>query len=164
MVFDKPIIQNDLFEGIMGIHEYIKYQANLPLDVRKGIVLISITEPDSSDYPDTLLSLGNPVYTSGYHDVLEMKFWDVEETIGTYTPLSDPQGKELREFIIRNLGKKYLVHCRAGMSRSAGIGKAIECLVNYGGDTYTYSTGHSDIGNYPRYFPNNTVYAKILKG
>ena len=162
MLFDKPIIQNDIFEGIMGLHEYLEYQKLLTLKDREDIVLISISEPTSDGYGDTTLSVVDPISVLGYHDVLEMKFWDVEEPIRNYLPLTDEQGSLIREFIQRNTDKKFLIHCKAGISRSAGIGKAVECLIDYNGDKYAYSTGISNIGDYDRYFPNRTVYDKIL--
>jgi predicted protein tyrosine phosphatase len=164
MIFERPIIQNELFEGIMGINEYKEYQTKLSLEYRKDIVLISITEPESSvTYPDTKLSEDSPIYTLGYHDVIEMKFWDVEKPIGTnYLPLSDEQGKELRTFIEKNKDKKFLIHCKAGESRSAGIGLAVECIVNFNGNRYEFRTGKTDIYNYTRYSPNLTVFDKII--
>lgn len=163
MIFNEPIIQNELFEGIMGVNEYIEYQKDLSLEYRKNMVLISITEPESSTlYPDTTLSTLSPIYVSGYHDVLEMKFWDVEEPIGNYHPLSDEQGKELRDFILKNKDKRFLIHCKAGQSRSAGVGLAVECLVNFNGSRYDYRTGKTDIYNFKRYSPNLTVFDKII--
>jgi predicted protein tyrosine phosphatase len=162
-MFKRAIIQNELFQGIMGIEEFKEYQTNLSLEDRKNIVLISITEPESSkEYPETKLSETNEIYTIGFHDVLEMKFWDVEETIGKYEPLTDDQGQEIKDFIVKNKDKKFLIHCKAGQSRSAGVGLAVECLVNFNGSRYEYRTGKTDIYSYSRYSPNLTVFDKII--
>lgn len=158
MVFDLPIVQNDLFEGIMGAHEFKEYQKGLSIDDRKNLVLISISEPDTEEKMSD-----EPVHVVGFHDVLEMKFWDIEYPIGHYEPLTWEQGKEMREFIVKNKDKKFLIHCRAGMSRSAGTGRAVECLVNHDGDIYAYCTSHSDIQDFQRYEPNLTVFDRIVK-
>jgi predicted protein tyrosine phosphatase len=156
MTFRAPVIQNDLFEGIMSKNEFLEYQAELSLEDRANVVLISISEPDNSEYVSD-----NKVNVIGFHDVLEMKFWDVEKPIGKYTPLTDKQGEEIRKFITTNKDKKFLIHCKAGQSRSAGIGLAVECIVNFDGSVYDYKTGKTDIYDYERYSPNLTVFDAI---
>jgi predicted protein tyrosine phosphatase len=156
-MFRAPIIQNDLFEGVMGLAEFLEYQKTLSLKDRENVVLISITEPDSDNYVSD-----NPINTTGFHDVYEAKFWDVEEQIANYLPLTEEQGIELRKFIIKNKSKKFLIHCKAGMSRSAGVAKAVECIVNYQNDVYAYRTSKSEIDAFHRYSPNQTVFDKIV--
>jgi predicted protein tyrosine phosphatase len=160
MVFDREIVQNDLFEGIMGQHEFKEYHKLLSTEDRKKLVLISITEPEASA---PYMSVDDPTSTIGFHDVLEIKFWDVEYKIGKYEPLTWEQGKIIRDFIVKNKDKKFLIHCRAGVSRSAGVGCAVECLVNHDGDVYNYYLSKSDIKNMPRYDPNLTVFDRIVK-
>jgi predicted protein tyrosine phosphatase len=157
MIFRAPVIQNDLFEGIMSKNEFLEYQTGLSLKDRENIVLISISEPDNSEYVSD-----NKVTVVGFHDVLEIKFWDVEEAVGKYTPLTDKQGVKIRNFIKKNKDKKFLIHCKAGQSRSAGVGLAVECLVNFNGSRYDYRTGKTDIFDYVRYSPNLTVFDKII--
>jgi hypothetical protein len=155
-----PVVKNELFEGIMGWREYKGYQELLTIKDREHMVLISITEPEESS---PYLSEESPIFTVGYHDVLEIKFWDVEWQVGNYKPLTKTQGKEIKEFIEKNKDKKFLIHCRAGMSRSAGVGKAVECLVKFNGDVYEYRTSHSDIDDFERYEYNPTVFDAICK-
>jgi predicted protein tyrosine phosphatase len=157
MIFRAPVIQNNLFEGIMSENEFLEYQLGLSLKDRENIVLISISEPDNSKYVSD-----NKVAVVGFHDVLEIKFWDVEEAVGKYTPLTDKQGVKIRNFIKKNKDKKFLIHCKAGQSRSAGVGLAVECLVNFNGSRYDYKTGKTDIYDYARYSPNLTVFDKII--
>jgi predicted protein tyrosine phosphatase len=157
MTFRAPVIQNDLFEGIMSKDEFLEYQAELSLEDRANIVLISISEPDNSEYVSD-----NKDTVVGFRDVLEMKFWDVEEGIGSYKPLTDKQGVKIRNFIKKNKDKKFLIHCKAGQSRSAGIGLAVECIVKFNGSRYDYKTGKTDIYDYDRYSPNLTVFDKII--
>jgi predicted protein tyrosine phosphatase len=155
-MFKRNIIQNDLFEGIMGRSEFEVYQENISIEDRSSIVLISISEPDNDEYLHT-------VHKIGFHDVIQMKFWDIEETIGKYEPLSDEQGLELFNFIYKNKDKKFLIHCKAGQSRSAACGQAVECIVNFNSNIYDYRISHSNIGDYERYSPNTTVFDKIIK-
>jgi len=152
----KPYLKNDLFEGIVGKMEYLALYNEDVLE-KYGTVLICIDDPGRADHPDFKVQ--------GFDDVIQIKFWDVEEPIGNYEPLSDEDGKVLNEFITKNvnLKKRFMIHCAAGMSRSAGVGMAVECINNYGGDVYTYSTSHSDIKNHTRYHPNYTVFDKIMK-
>jgi predicted protein tyrosine phosphatase len=151
----KPYLKNDLFEGIVGWEEYlIMYNADV-LN-KSNTVLISIHDPDKAVHPDSKVE--------GFHDVLQIKFWDIETPIGNYDIIEPEQGKELRDFIEKHKDKRFLIHCAAGMSRSAGVGCAVECIVNFDGDDYGYKTGHSDIKAHDRYSPNPTVYNMIIKG
>lgn len=154
----RDFVQNDMFVGVMGIKEFIEFQKGISLEERKEIVLISITEPDNTQYVSD-----DPTTTIGFHDVLESKFWDVEERIGNYNCLSDEQGTEIQEFILRNKDKRFLIHCKAGMSRSAGVAKAVECLINFDGDKYSYLTSQSALSGYERYCPNLTVFDKVVQ-
>ena len=156
-MFKRAIIQNKLFEGIMGKDEFLKYQETLTKDNKNELVVISITEPDSDEFVSAMIDV------SEFHDILELKFWDVEEAFGNYAPLSDDQANQIREFILKHSERKFLIHCKAGMSRSAGVGKAVECLVNYKGDVYSYRTSPSEIDKCQRYSPNQTVFDKITK-
>lgn len=154
--FRAPVLQNDLFEGIMSRNEFLEYQQGLTLEERKDIALISISEPDNEEYH-------HPVSIIGFADVLQIKFWDIEENFAQYTVLTDEQGKEIRKFILNNRDKKFLIHCKAGQSRSAGVGLAVECLVNFNGSRYDFRTGKTDIYDYARYSPNLTVFDKIIE-
>jgi hypothetical protein len=166
-----PVVKNELFEGIMGLSEYKEYQKLLTTKDRENMVLISITEPVGSTYlcpvdsptRSPYLSEVSPIFTAGYHDVLETKFWDVETQVGNYKPITKDQGKVIKEFIEKNKDKKFLIHCRAGMSRSAAVGKAVECLVKFNGDVYEYRSSHSDIDDFVRYEYNPTVFDAICK-
>jgi len=148
-------LKNDLFEGIIGCNEYITlYEADY-ID-KFNTVLISIHDPDSDIHPDEKVQ--------GFKDVLQIQFWDVEDTIGNYTVIDKEQGKVIKDFIEKNKDKRFLVHCAAGQSRSAGVACAVECIVNFNGDDYAYKTGSSDVKGHERYSPNPAVYDAIIKG
>jgi len=150
----KPYLKNDLFEGIVGKQEFILLSEEDVID-KANTVLIAIHDPDAQ--------LHKPEHISGFKDVLELQFWDIEEQIGSYKPLSKEQGQNIFDFIKKNKDSKFLVHCHAGMSRSAGVACAIECIVNEDGNDYYYATSHSDVKAFNRYHPNYTVFDKIIK-
>lgn len=147
-------LKNDLFEGIIGKLDYLNLYNADELD-KFDTVLIAIHEPGQLVHPDSKIE--------GFSDVLQINFWDIEEEFGHYKPLTKEQGTEIRKFIEKNKTKKFLVHCAAGQSRSAGVACAVECIVNFDGDDYAYKTGSSDVKSHSRYSPNYTLYEKIIK-
>lgn len=147
-------VQSDILVGIVGCNEYLDYYNKNFIQDKENIALICIHEPGNFIHPESKVQ--------GFHDVLQMQFWDIEKDFANYKTISYEQGKEIRDFIIKNKDKKFLIHCAAGVSRSAGVGCAVECLVNYNGISYDYKIGHSDIKNHKRYSPNWTVYDRII--
>jgi len=51
------------------------------------------------------------------------KFYDIEQDISSYKAISFDQAKEIFEYIKSNEGKRLIVHCHAGVSRSSAIGE-----------------------------------------
>ena len=149
----KPYLKNDLFEGIVGKMEYLTLYDADAIE-KTGCALICIDDPGEADHPDDKVQ--------GFDDVIQIKFWDVEDPIGQYIPLSDEDGKVLREFIEKNKNKRFMIHCAAGMSRSAGCACAVECITQHNGDVYSYKTSHSDVTAFERYHPNWAVFDKIM--
>lgn len=83
---------------------------------------ISICDPD---YTDLDLELYH-WFKQDSDNVINLDFAD----IGTYQlfevkGMSDDQSGQLYEFIKRNLGKDFYIHCAAGMSRSQGVARFI---------------------------------------
>lgn len=148
-------LSNDLFHAVYGKLDYLKDYNNDTIPNKEELVLISIHDPGSLVHPDIKLE--------GFADVLQIQFWDIEQKLGTYDPISEEQGLEIREFILKNKDKKFIVHCAAGQSRSAGVACAIECIINYRTMDYEYKTGHSEVKAHERYSPNYTVYDAIIK-
>lgn len=134
---------------------------------KENLVLISIGEPGKS-YANSILSKEE---VQGFKDVLQIEFWDIEEDFGDYKIITDEQAKTIQNFIITNLQKdpetRFIVHCKAGKSRSAAVGKAIEQLKFFGiGEEakYDYKTCfNSEISAHSRYSPNLTVFDAIVK-
>lgn len=136
--------------AIIGRDEVI----NLINDVEyfNCVAFISITDQKTKDIDD----LGK------FDDVIKMKFWDVDEEIGLYCPIHEIQAKQLKEFILKNKDKKFLINCEAGVSRSAGVGCAIEVLLR---DKYLFPLEQhviSYVRQHPRYDVNEYVYKAII--
>lgn len=83
------------------------------VDEAKDTFFISILEPD-----DDIEYL---------HETTEnfktWKFYDLESDIDSYKAITFDQAKEIYEFIKKNEGKKLIVHCYGGISRSGAIGE-----------------------------------------
>ena len=151
----RPYLQNELFEGIVSRKEYLTLFDNNLIN-KDNTVLISISDPDNNSHSADKVS--------GFDEVIQVKFWDITQDTNENKIISTDTSKMIRDFIDRNvkLQKTFLVHCEAGMSRSAGVGMAIECINNYQGYVYTYFTSTSDIKNHGRYHPNLTVFDSIV--
>lgn len=133
---------------------------------KENLVLISIGEP-GENYKYSRLTADE---VAGFRDVLQIEFWDIEEDFGDYKIITDEQGKEIQDFIVKNLKSdpetRFILHCKAGKSRSAAVGRAIEQLKFYGiGEEakYNYKTSfNSEISAHSRYCANFTVFDKVV--
>lgn len=98
---------------------------------------------------------GEHWFKEKHPNVLNLEFDDVKEDIEwegykAYA-ITDEQAKQIVEFIEKNLGKQFYIHCRAGVSRSGAIREFIHHNYEY----YKDSEG----GEHVR--PNSTVLAKL---
>lgn len=86
--------------------------------------IISINEPEAND--------GDARLAPEWFKVLRVRFWDVikesESVGGKIFPMTEEQAKEIATFIKENWDRSILVHCRAGISRSAGIVEVLQML------------------------------------
>lgn len=155
-------VKTELIECIISRDEMRRMIYNNEIQKDK-FVLISIGEPGEI-YKHTIL---RPDEIHGFKDVLQIEFWDVLEDRENYKMITDEQGKIIQDFILKNINETFVIHCAAGISRSAGVGKAVECLKYFGaGDDakYEYQTCFSSkIDEHKRYSPNLTVFNKIIK-
>ena len=154
-------ISTNTIEAIISRNEIKELIRTNNVD-KENIVLITIGEPDNKI--DSKLTLEETKY---FKDVLMIEFWDIEEDFGDYKIITDEQGKIIQDFIIKNIDNKFIINCQAGKSRSAAVGKSIECLKFFGiGEEakYNYQTCFSsEIDAHSRYYPNLTVFDKIVK-
>lgn len=96
---------------------------------------------------------GEKIYPSLYNKivaVLPLLFDDVD---GGKDCMTAEDAQKIATFVKRHEGKKIIVHCDAGVSRSAGIAAAI--LKHYTGDD-------RKIFDSPRYCPNMLCYRLTL--
>lgn len=108
-------------------------------------IIISITDPDARDCEllanDTRLG------------VLRLKFWDIDQHIPGYDEVYGTMlAKQVRNFVNSFDVSYVIVHCEAGISRSAGVAAALN----------KYHNG-SDEFYFKNYRPNQRVYSKTLK-
>jgi len=156
-------ISTSTIEAIISRNELIDNINNFKTS---DLALISISEPLHQHYEDE--QLPNSICNL-FDNYLKVKFWDIEEDFLHYKIISNEIAKEIQDFILENnkQNKRFLVHCRAGQSRSAAVGKSIECLKYFGiGEEakYNYQTNfNSEIDAHTRYHPNLTVFDKIVK-
>jgi predicted protein tyrosine phosphatase len=124
--------------------------------------IISITDPDS----------GLPSFAPNENrlGILHLQFYDLEDiseemslkdaveyvTMFGHGLFKDEQAAEIVDFVegIRDRAKGILVHCEAGVSRSAAVAAVIELVLN---------GSNERVFNDRRYSPNLYVYSKLLK-
>jgi len=103
-------------------------------------------------------------YKKRFFDVLSVSFWDVAEDLEFYKPINKKETNKIAKFIHKHKNsKKYIIHCSAGISRSAGVGMAIHCCLDFDGDINKFKKETCHIYNHKRYRPNEYVFEKICR-
>lgn len=121
-------------------------------------VIISISTPGRKyiHYPFT--SKDNKVL-----EILNLEFCDADragdhDVYGYITTeadiMNDEDARRIAELVEAHKDARIIVHCDAGISRSAGVGAAL--ARHYNNDDFEYFTGG-------RYAPNMRCYYKVLK-
>jgi len=109
--------------------------------------VISISDPDK-DSPELQCNSDNGIFQQ-----LKLHFTDVDvEQDGCIT---HEQARNIAEYVIEVIDKvdSVIVHCEAGMSRSAGVAAAV----------MKYLTGNDwGVFDNARFRPNMTCYRKVL--
>lgn len=113
--------------------------------IEESAIIISITDVSDSDATFFI----NP----NIKGILRLKFDDVESD--TPNHISREQAKEIIEFVSQHMDNidLVIVHCGAGISRSAGVCAALMLIIN-GSD--------KEIFECSKYCPNRTCYRYIL--
>jgi len=133
------------------------------LVIPENTVLISITNPGSKLLEKNIINR--------FVDVLNVQFYDIDQkTYGELTedgslatePIDFETGLIIKEFILKHKDKRFAIHCYAGVSRSAAVGCAINCLFHCDGDIEKYEKYMCPVKSHPRYFPNRTVFESII--
>jgi len=146
-----------------NIAELLEYKKELEDFIRKIRKSNNLEDRNSIPLDKNLLNL--------CHDSLTVSFWDIdfEEEIGNYKPISNEEARKIAKFIkkyasdVKNQKKKFLIHCSAGISRSAGTAIAIHCILDYNSNKDKFSKNNCKIISHSRYMPNKQVFEKIIK-
>ena len=111
--------------------------------------IISITDTDKSDV------IFEKNEANGIKAVLRLKFDDVERDYKNEHCITKEDAENIVKFVNKNKNKvdKFIVHCEAGVSRSAGVGAAIMKALN--GDDW-------DVFKNPLKCPNMKCYRTVL--
>ena len=119
----------------------LSYKPNI-----KDCIIISITDLGSN--PNQFAA--NP----HIKDVLKLQFDDVDYSDDNCITQED--GKKIIDFVNRYVNKvdKVIVHCEAGVSRSAGVCAALMHIIN-GNDNPIFDN--------PKFCPNMTCYRTVME-
>ena len=111
--------------------------------------IISITDTDKADV------IFEKNEANGIRAVLRLKFDDVERDYKNEHCITKEDAESIVKFVNKNKNKvdKFIVHCEAGVSRSAGVGAAIMKALN--GDDW-------DVFKNPLKCPNMKCYRTVL--
>ena len=111
--------------------------------------IISITDTDKADV------IFEKNEANGIKAVLRLKFDDVERDYKNEHCITKEDAENIVKFVNKNKNKvdKFIVHCEAGVSRSAGVGAAIMKALN--GDDW-------DVFKNPLKCPNMKCYRTVL--
>ena len=111
--------------------------------------IISITDTDKADV------IFEKNEANGIRAILRLKFDDVERDYKNEHCITKEDAENIVKFVNKNKNKvdKFIVHCEAGVSRSAGVGAAIMKALN--GDDW-------DVFKNPLKCPNMKCYRTVL--
>lgn len=116
----------------------------------ESAIIISITEDmDHSVVFD---------YNSEFKAILRLYFYDLEQPIPGCEKanlFSSDDAKQILEFVDNNIDeetKMIIVHCEAGLSRSAGVAAALSLIMNEDCEFF-----------HKNYYPNSLVKSTILR-
>lgn len=91
----------------------------------------------------------------GWKDTLRLDFDDVtHDNSGIFFPFSEEQAKLTDDFIHKNDGYDFVIHCDAGYSRSVAVGSYISNFYDY--EPIYHEIGHDG-------FKNMHVYLTLAK-
>ena len=141
-------LKNELFEGVISKQEFLIMHHKNKFNY-DNLSLIAIHDPNKNSHDKSI--------TDQFVSSLQIHFWDVLSIFGEYHPINNKQGRKIKQFIFDNFNNRFVIHCSAGISRSAAVAKAIEILKNKYLDKNYFG-----IDNHSRYSPNITVLKTIL--
>lgn len=117
----------------------MKITNNVPRVIAEGSTKYSFVKPNEDPGKTCLISINEPDHEyakihdevtglKAWDDVLRIAFWDITKRIPDLRfinewvePMTEEQGKEIAEFIKKHSDASIIVHCMAGISRSAAV-------------------------------------------
>lgn len=143
-LFDEMCKDNSINDGTV---DKVNDTAFISIIGTKDVLEYHLEEPDTEHW-----------FKDKHDNVLNLEFDDLPcdefEFDGHVAKgLSIEQAKEIYDFVEKHIGKNFIIHCRAGMSRSAAVGWYIRDFYKdiYNGD-YRLPEG-----------PNKDVYRKLSR-
>lgn len=118
-----------LLAGKRGFMQAVVYDRKTVCNISPAIdiVLINITTPNR-DY-------WNTVRLAGWKDLLQLNFHDIVDINDHNFPelviFNESLAKQTFDFLTKNIGNNFIIHCDAGMSRSVAIGAFLRDFFNY---------------------------------
>lgn len=87
-------------------------------------------------------------FDNSHENVLNLEFEDITDNdkrideYGEYMTLFDSEiAEKIIDFVEKHLGKTFIIHCKAGISRSQAI---FRFITEFYGDTYSYDCGRKE--------------------
>ena len=136
--------------------------------IRKLINVLALSEDEAVEFtssePYIVISINDPgekpvklMSGPNLKGVLRLQFWDADRADAQYPPISGGQAMQAARFVRDYPGVSLIVcHCRAGISRSAGMAAAIARWRNgdRAGDRFFKLT---------KYLPNRYVHDQVYQ-
>lgn len=115
-------------------------------------ITISITDPSSRKGKD--FGEANLFPSDKRLATLRLEFYDITESVGHYYPVTKEQTEQIINFVKewQDKVKLIIVHCEAGISRSAAVAAALSKWLN-----------NEDLFFFENFCPNEVVYSYMLE-
>jgi len=151
----KPITaSSNNIHAIVSRIEVLGMISNVKHEQLKEFVLISISSENSPTFYEEYRTLFNDFISLEYNDNFPPFEGGLQEEKEYSEKIKkEIYNKKLFDFIEKNNGKKFIIHCNEGISRSPAIGMLLEMYLNEVTDKDEYIK-NSDIYNHRRYEPN----------
>jgi len=153
-------VKTNFINGIISKDEVIGLLDQDRISNLENTVIITISDPEFTEEERAPIE---DHYLNRFNDSLSIKFYD---TVDKYIndkgeeiyPISKELVYEMKEFILKNKAKKFIINCNAGISRSAGVGLLVEYILGGFDDLYHFKTSYQDvISDHYRYSPNLAI-------
>ena len=152
-------VRTDYIESIISKEEVEILIDKNQINNLNNLALISINDPQTQFTNEDRLPLVEK-YCNEFSDFIQVEFWDITSPSedGTQLPIDENTISKLVNFIKTNHDKKFIIHCNAGISRSAGVGLLVHAVLGDFNDLYEFKTGFNNvIDEHYRYAPNLTI-------